>query len=827
MTFYKYRYNEIVADHGWQSLLIAGNSNRRRLTSYSFHRRLKHKNNSKANLQTLQLSLQHKHWILEYRHILGNRTFMAILLGLILFILPTTTVTFMLLYAKYALNKTVNPGKVDFSKNTVVTQIYSGVLWINLIGGTLFAIFFIYLVIFQINKFTDLLYIRHEIVNTAYALVGLVIFALIWVFVGSEASIEISWIAYGLAFSIIFSFISYSMITNVIIQYNKTQSQRQSLLQSKHQFKPIKLFPLKFNLFPTLSINSDPGHDTTDINIDNDQKHVPLPDDKTVLTNVQSASKSTHKNSHTNTHTHFHSHSRTQSARFRTNAEYFDGLNKLLSHESGFSLFMRHLVCEWSVENLLFITEISQFKKSTIFGDVHLQAKYNKSSGGCMTGSYKSVETSSMALSFLRLPTFLSLDLTFDDDDNDNDRHSQNSQNSQHSQQRDSQQYSNENVTNVGNTNVGDFLNDRDKHNVNPSKTAIKTNINLKMTRTTTVSAQDTPTIDRDQVNLDINSSPSVEDCNSKMIVKIQQIKVDFDSDNGDDINGDDNLNVNTNGKDNRNENLSGLGMNIPLEKVISVSITPEATPSLEHVQIDSDDGDEQLQLQVGDLQEQFENNANSNVSINTSVSGNHDHDHDQGHENDANHGNSNHGNNSINISMSIVTPSIAPQNSLTVTKPKTVKPVRIPELAVTNIPKSKIMKEKNIFKKISMIMECYIDDNAPLQINLSSKQNELLQKKITRVDQIKDELKDKEININDLEEDSVRFLYKVFDEPTKQMLKFVLRSFIAFSETEVCLAFSFYILFCFVLFCFVVLINALKFLNIRTQVYQKFVENL
>ena len=644
MTFYKYRYNEIIADQGWKIVLMVGNIDAKpRLDRYSFHqvyakrkqKKLKqaqrqHKKTNKKQRASVSnsdsnssLNMIESHWILRYRYILGNKRFIARLLTISIFIIPTFIVTFAFLYSKYVSGVNIDPR----NKENRDDWLFLIIGWINMVLTFLFIIFFIYLEIFETNKFSDLLNIRYEIRSAAISMGLLLMFTFIWSFITNDIEIEWTWMAYFMSFSILLSYISFIIITRVIHKYNKLQLQRKLSIAINnstnlnshshsnsnsigHGLETIKLFPYLFcNCFCTSNSNSN----------SNSVSATPTAPMSTLSSQTKKDMRNT-KVENVNI-----------SIGRSISTSYGEALNQLLSHEIGYSLFMRYLVSEWSVENLLFITEINQFKKSKIFENIIISNDHDDDVDDDINSTNNNVNTKHAQLSLK--PSFL----------------------------------------NLRSTSVSASIDTRYKHAYAHGQDQLKVNINK--TRKGIMIGK----TDDDYNVLNINSASAVP-----IVSRSPSISTSRDA---------------------------------TVATVATVATTDR----------DANENHEQIQMQ----------RTKMNV-------------------------------------------------------------IEFPELAVENIPQSKIMKENNIFSKIRLIMKYYVDENAPLRINLSHKMYGLLEKKLDEIDAIEKELQlndnnngnnnnDRHGDVNQMDNDTLCILYSVFDEPTKQIFRFVSRSFGSFSQTDVC----------------------------------------
>ena len=130
------------------------------------------------------------------------------------------------------------------------------------------------------------------------------------------------------------------------------------------------------------------------------------------------------------------------------------------------------------------------------------------------------------------------------------------------------------------------------------------------------------------------------------------------------------------------------------------------------------------------------------------------------------------------------------------------------------NVPLSNIMQEENLFVKIGIIMDSFLTDYASFQVNVSDKMLKMMKKLMMKVNEIQLEYKnsfiidnvdiDIDINGNDNDNDdeldmqeynrgppsedteSWTILFCIFDEPAKQVMKSLNRSFGKFTETPV-----------------------------------------
>ena len=355
-TFYKYRYNQITADNGWKILLLLGSTQAvhdlpsRTLTSRGDGSSASNNNNNDINnndansnvnvtSNETQASLAalryYSNWTIKYQSTLGNETWVAKVL-IISHTCFIVCIGVALCYVHYVLN--------DETRYEYVYSICLGFILIF----TLSALFVLgFLTLWKVSRFTDVIYIKYELITgVAVGMLILIIpgIARFIININKEALNQIERKIFFFGFGVIaVTWVSVHLISVVLYRYNKR-------ILFEHLPKNIQICCINF-----IEVICNFGEKTADI----DLKRIGTGTDTVTLSRTKSRSKP-NKGTLNYKGNHYGS---------KGNLD----LNTVISHEMGFRLFMRHLVNEYAIENLLFCTEVIQFKKNTL-----LFAKYNK-----------------------------------------------------------------------------------------------------------------------------------------------------------------------------------------------------------------------------------------------------------------------------------------------------------------------------------------------------------------------------------------------------------------------------------------------------------------
>ena len=312
-TIYQYRRNQLIADHGWKVLLLLG--------TYSTTKRFSSNENINRNSNTIKknsVNVFEDYWPIKYSRTLGNKKWVATILTTINFIIMISISISICLF-----NFEFNADEKYLWIPTTCSMINSVFI---LVGCAIIPI----VVISKVNRFTDLIYIRNEMIGVSRAAVTIPILAIpfsiyriFWHVSRGNTSIYF----FGLIIVSVTLAVWYEMI-DVVYKFNANLS-------------PIhRLCNLAIGVCPNRCICKKSDHDTD------------------AISNIVDVANTYNSGSPT--------------SKF--------GINNVLSHEIGYRLFMRHLVEEFATENLLFYTEIIQFKyKSNIFSNYTTSDEYKMS----------------------------------------------------------------------------------------------------------------------------------------------------------------------------------------------------------------------------------------------------------------------------------------------------------------------------------------------------------------------------------------------------------------------------------------------------------------
>ena len=293
-TFYHYRKNEIIADQGWTVLLLLGRADTHAVRKYSVKHNKDENNQNHNDFES--------HWTIKYSNTLGNKKWFAVVISIIGGVLNITVIV-LLFINKFKFNE---QDKYDWMLTTAV--------WLNLFGLLVGGIIIPIIAIIKVNRFTDMIDIKHEILG--YAITVLILVFLLGTFDIYNTAINPQ--QDGVRKIYLFGIIScastvyiYQGLIRILHKLDPTIS---IIYQIKHILFKSNFNPLN-NIKPRIAINSQTPNGIT------------IGD------------------------------------RYK--------LKDIIGHEMGYRLLMRYLVDEYSTENLLFYTEIIQFKyKSDYFKDI-------------------------------------------------------------------------------------------------------------------------------------------------------------------------------------------------------------------------------------------------------------------------------------------------------------------------------------------------------------------------------------------------------------------------------------------------------------------------
>ena len=339
-TFYHYRHGQVVADNGWKVLLLLGRPKRPRysVTGPSPQTAKITSGQRNTSKHSTEENKYHSHWTIKYQDTVGDQLWMSKVLWFPVLLLMFA-ITFSCLLVKFM-----------FNDEHTAWLVYAICFAIEGIIIIIFSVFFGILTISGVSRFTDLLQIKKELI---YLLWGAFVFFIttsgwflvIFIINGSiGATPQRKIFVFGII-SLLSFFSHVVMISWVLYQYDN-----RVLKLSNCVFCDCKLMK---------SINYDLAMDR---NRNRNRQLRSIIDTRT-FSNASANTYTFDRQSTTktgtgtnNTTNNLNDHTTTLS------------ISTVIGHEVGFGLFMRHLVDEYAVENLLFCTEVIQFKnKSPIF----------------------------------------------------------------------------------------------------------------------------------------------------------------------------------------------------------------------------------------------------------------------------------------------------------------------------------------------------------------------------------------------------------------------------------------------------------------------------
>ena len=392
--FYCYVYNQTIADNGWKILLVLGKASPKNRKAFE-NRKSINDNNTEDKL----MQQYYSHWTIKYKHTLGNKKWQICVIGLstsiIIIIVGSITI-----YAKIIFG-------IE-SKNYKL--IYYFAFLFNMMIPLFISTICCVLSMYKISKFTDLLYIKQEfiilslmifILGTSavcvYSSKFIPFFNFLQINLENDRRNRIIACSFVSVYCVMSSFV---MITWVLYKYNKKLAQNGPKLK-----KTVPLLPCSQSrgedIDSALIISHKPQQ-SGDINIcivpvDNNNKRKSRSRSRSISRSNRDSNNKSHSRSHSRSRSRSQSqnHSRDGSisrSKSKSKSKSKSGscsrsrslsrtsksgklrrvnLNTVIQHEVGFCLFMRYLVDEYAIENLLFCTEVIQFKnKSKQFDNI-------------------------------------------------------------------------------------------------------------------------------------------------------------------------------------------------------------------------------------------------------------------------------------------------------------------------------------------------------------------------------------------------------------------------------------------------------------------------
>lgn len=330
-----------MADNGWKVLLILGTNKYRydhdKITSkLSLH--LDDNNtgsniNSDRNINELIIKYN-SHWTIKYRHIFGNSKLLLLYICVPFAILFFVTLgTLITLHFGYDSNDPSDDNGEYLWIYRLFQYIQFGTIFI---GGIIVSI----MGSLKVSRFTDLIYIKQETISVSVIICILIIIGVIQTFTINPTDDSLTnyinegyfWFVWQ---TLATTMLTFNYVTIILYKYNPSllfpcfKCKHGDIHHHHGQHSTSRRLSI-------VSINSGVG---TIAGLVGTGKSPSLsPTATSVSSRRRSISKSDTKSKN------------------RVN------LNDVISHPDGYRLFMRHLVNECSVENLLFVTEIVQYK---------------------------------------------------------------------------------------------------------------------------------------------------------------------------------------------------------------------------------------------------------------------------------------------------------------------------------------------------------------------------------------------------------------------------------------------------------------------------------
>ena len=153
MTYYQYRSSQIMADNGWKIMLLLG------INQKDF----KFENINQEEKK--QIEEYYSHWTIKYSHTLGNKRFIRNMISLIVFILDF--ITFVVLCVIH----------YKFNDENKFDECYVVLLFCQMLLLFILGVFVSLFCFYNVSKFSDFIFIKHEIIGMC--IIGCIISILI------------------------------------------------------------------------------------------------------------------------------------------------------------------------------------------------------------------------------------------------------------------------------------------------------------------------------------------------------------------------------------------------------------------------------------------------------------------------------------------------------------------------------------------------------------------------------------------------------------------------------------------------------------------------